>query len=76
MRRPHTGRQIQLFRCLEKSYVLSKKQLSKKMKVSVRSVESYLPILLKHKIIEVKFTNLDGKSRKPTHFYSVTRNKL
>lgn len=46
------------------------------MKVSVRSVERYLPILLKHKIIEVKFTNLDGKSRKPTHFYSVTRNKL
>ena len=76
LRRPHTGRQIQLFKCLEKNYALSKKQLSRKMKVSVRSIERYLPVLLEHKVVEVKFTDIKGNSKKPTHFYSIMRNKL
>jgi len=46
------------------------------MKVSVRSIERYLPVLLEHKVVEVKFTDIKGNSKKPTHFYSIMRNKL
>ncbi len=73
MRRPHTSRQLQVFRCLERNYALSVKQLARRLKLSVRSIRRYLPILLEHNIIYVRYTHALRNSKKPTNFYSIVR---
>jgi DeoR/GlpR family transcriptional regulator of sugar metabolism len=72
-RRTHQSRQRQLVALLDRDYALSVRQLSKKMKVSETSIRSYLSVLLKYKVVELKYKLHKLNSKKPINLYSTTR---
>lgn len=73
IKRRHSNRQVQLVRTLDKNYALSVKQLARRMKVSESSIRRYLPVLLEHKVIEVKYTMPRKGAKRPTHYYASVR---
>ena len=64
---------MQLVRTLDQNYALSVKQLARRMRVSESSIRRYLPVLLEHKIIEVKYTMPRKGAKRPTHYYASVR---
>lgn len=73
IKRRHSNRQVQLVRTLDGDYALSVKQLARRMKVSESSIRRYLPVLLEHKVIEVKYTMPRKGAKRPTHYYASVR---
>jgi predicted ArsR family transcriptional regulator len=73
IKRRHSKRQVQLVRTLDQNYALSVKQLARRMRVSESSIRRYLPVLLEHKIIEVKYTMPRKGAKRPTHYYASVR---
>lgn len=64
---------MQLVRILDQNYALSVKQLARRMRVSESSIRRYLPVLLEHKVIEVKYTMPRKGAKRPTHYYASVR---
>ena len=73
IKRRHSKRQVQLVRTLDQNYALSVKQLARRMRVSESSIRRYLPVLLEHEVIEVKYTMPRKGAKKPTHYYASVR---
>lgn len=73
IKRRHSKRQVQLVRILDQNYALSVKQLARRMRVSESSIRRYLPVLLEHKVIEVKYTMPRKGAKRPTHYYASVR---
>lgn len=64
---------MQLVRLLDRDYALSVKQLARRMKVSESSIRRYLPVLIEHGVVEVKFTSPRKGTKKPAHYYASVR---
>lgn len=74
IKRRHSKRQVQLVRILDRDYALSVRQLARRMKVSESSVRRYLPVLLEHQIVEIKYTAPRKGATKPINYYASVRN--
>jgi predicted ArsR family transcriptional regulator len=74
IKRRHSKRQVQLVRILDRDYALSVRQIARRMKVSESSVRRYLPVLLEHQIVEIKYTAPRKGATKPINYYASVRN--
>lgn len=73
-KRSRSTRQLQLVHMLDRNYALSVKQMARRMKVSESSVRRYLPVLLEHQIVEIKYTAPRKGATKPINYYASVRN--